>query len=778
MTTTPTTTTARGLRYLPLAELCLALLTLATVYGFRRVFTTDDFVPTLVVVAVYSSLAMVVTRRRGLGVVSSLLLGAVGLVLVLTYLFFAETTRYGLPSGATLDATRAAFSSSWSTFQSVVAPAPVEDGFLLAASVALFFAVFLADWAAFRLWSTFEAMVPATTLFVFCALLGSTQHRLDAVVVFVAAAVAFLLAHRIARRETSTGWVTDDVARGSDALLRAGVVLGVLAVLGGIVLGQRLPGAESGALVSWRGSDGPKGDRFTVSPLVEISSRLVQQSDTELFTVQADREAYWRLTSLDTFDGSSWRSKGRFTVADGDLETPRPPAAGTTELDQRYNVTNLARLWIPAAYQVDRVEDAPARYEADSGTLIVDTSLDTSDGLQYSVRSAVPTYSADELRTAPRTVPEDVRTRYLDLPADFADSQAAREARTRTAGATTDYDRARELQDWFRDEFEYSLEVQPGHGEGAINDFLRNRKGYCEQFAGTFAAMARSLGIPARVAVGFTWGDADPSTPGLYRVKGRHAHAWPEVYLGPYGWVAFEPTPTRGAPNSAAWTGVEARQAESTEPAPSGTGASTTTTATTTDAAAGSVPTVPELTAAPPTLPPTGADEGGSPFALVTDHPALSVVLGLVLLAGLALFVGVPAAYATQRRRRRARAGHDPSARVRLAWEESLDELALVGSVPSPSETHDEFAARAGTDLPTAAGALSQLARDTDAATYAPDLVDTDGVRRASAAAEAVVAAVDTRVGAGARFRRHLDPRPLLARRRRRRPWHEARLGG
>ena len=75
-----------------------------------------------------------------------------------------------------------------------------------------------------------------------------------------------------------------------------------------------------------------------------------------------------------------------------------------------------------------------------------------------------------------------------------------------TAGATTAYDQARALQDWFRAEFEYSLEVPAGHGSSAIEAFLQRRAGYCEQFAGTMAAMARAVGLPARVAVGFTPG--------------------------------------------------------------------------------------------------------------------------------------------------------------------------------------------------------------------------------------------------------------------------------
>ena len=78
--------------------------------------------------------------------------------------------------------------------------------------------------------------------------------------------------------------------------------------------------------------------------------------------------------------------------------------------------------------------------------------------------------------------------------------------------------------------------------------------------------MARSIGLPARVAVGFTPGDVDPADPTLYHVKGKHAHAWPEVYLNGYGWVLFEPTPSRGAPN-AGYTGVTEAQ-DPTSPIP------------------------------------------------------------------------------------------------------------------------------------------------------------------------------------------------------------------
>jgi Transglutaminase-like superfamily/Domain of unknown function (DUF4129) len=76
----------------------------------------------------------------------------------------------------------------------------------------------------------------------------------------------------------------------------------------------------------------------------------------------------------------------------------------------------------------------------------------------------------------------------------------------------------------------------------------RSQRGYCEQFAGTMAVLVRALGLPARVAVGFLPGDRGRG--GLFRVTSQHIHAWPEVYFPAFGWVAFEPTPTRANPQA------------------------------------------------------------------------------------------------------------------------------------------------------------------------------------------------------------------------------------
>src|SRR5262249_12559442 len=150
---------------------------------------------------------------------------------------------------------------------------------------------------------------------------------------------------------------------------------------------------------------------------------------------------------------------------------------------------------------------ANVRYEDGSATLIVGNDLPTSDGLQYDVTSVIPNFQQAALESAGGFVPDDVAKHDTELPSSRPQRVRALAA-TVTADQSTTYAKALRLQDWFRENFKYNLQVRPGQSVSAIEDFLFNtREGYCEQFAGTYAAMARAIGMPTRVAVGFTPGE-------------------------------------------------------------------------------------------------------------------------------------------------------------------------------------------------------------------------------------------------------------------------------
>ena len=306
----------------------------------------------------------------------------------------------------------------------------------------------------------------------------------------------------------------------------------------------------------------------------------------------------------------------------------------------------------------------------------------------------------------------------------------------------------------------YDQNVPQGHGDDAIVDFLKVRRGYCEQFAGTFAAMARAAGLASRVAVGFTPGIQDPKNPDRYLVKGEHAHAWPEVWLGQYGWVPFEPTPGRGAPNAQAYTNVPEQQA-TPDPRPTTTLASGATSTTNPDA--GNV----DAEALARQFGDLGTAGGGTLAKKSSPWPARLAVVGLALLGlGLGYLLAVPTVLARRRRHRRRAAADDPAARVRVAWTESTEAVALAGTNRHADETSREFAGRAGERLPDQRAGIAALAEANDAAVFGAEGVDEDQAAQAEEIRRSVHGAVAQVVPRRRRVLAWLDVRRLWPRRR------------
>ncbi len=737
------------------AEVALALLTVAAIAGLARLYQDITFFLPLTVLAVAGHALAAACRRRRLPAPLIAVIALVAGAVLIAWLLFGSTTVIGIPTPHTLDAADAALRHAWKRFGVVVAPAPVLPGFQLAAAVAVWAGIWFADWAAFRLWAAAESLAPAAVLFVFGSMLGAPRHRVEATVLFAAAALAFMLVHRIARQEGAGTWVTAAPGSGRRSIVRVGAALGGIALIGGAVLGPHVPGAGRKAALPWRQGSGNIGSRITVSPLVDIRKRLVDESNDEAFNVRSNRPSYWRLTSLDTFDGRIWSSGGSFSRARGKLAKNAPDSHDPRRISQQFEIGALSAIWVPAAFEASSVDpgDTRMRWDADSSTLIVDDDRNTSDGFIYNVVSDAPRYTAAELRRSTESFPAYIRRQYLELPKDF-NGGAARLARTVTRPGRDPFDRALLLQNWFRDRFTYDLHVPAGHSEDAIAEFLSSRRGYCEQFAGTYAAMARSIGLPARVAVGFTPGDVDPSDPELYRVKGKHAHAWPEVWFANLGWVPFEPTPGRGAPGAESYTGVKPQQA-------------------TTRLLPGTQTTVPDST--PSSSVPTKAPkldprkfnvDAGNGLAArgrrrkTIDNPFVVIVFALLIIGFgyVLLALGLPA---VRRRQARTRAV-TPSERVALAWDEASDAVARTGStLPYSSETHHEYASRVASALGPSAEAHRELASVASESAWSNAHPASAKVGRAEAISRAIQIEVDRRMTGRDRARSRLAPRRL-----------------
>jgi transglutaminase-like putative cysteine protease len=600
-------------------------------------------------------------------------------------------------------------------------------------------------------------------LFLFTCLLGEDAGRGWAVALYAGSLIGFLLLHRLVRQDGSSHWVADRRVAGNRSLLVAGTGLGVLAVVVGTVLGPAFPGAGSVPLLDPTEIGKDKG-REIVSPLVDMKSRLVQQSALEMFRVESPVRSYWRLTSLEEFDGRIWRSSGSFGSVDGELPQSVETTLDGEEFEQSYTISSLARVWLPSAYEPRALDadDTDVRYDEESATLIVDNDITSSDGLSYQVTSLSPRIAPEDLSGTADEIPGNIRDDFLQLPEGFSPRVQELAARI-VADSATPADQALALQDYLR-KFEYSLEAQEGQSESAIEDFLFvNRIGYCEQFAGAFAAMARSVGLPSRVAVGFTPGEEDPDDPGTYIVRGEYAHAWPEVYIAGAGWVAYEPTPNRGAPNAQSYTGVPEQQAEAGE-------ADGVEIASTTETTEG----IPQVTDPSSQVRDPGdeeiisgdenrGDEGGSSDSAPVRYVfrpilrAIPIALGVVV-AYLVLF---PLGLAVRRRRRRSRA-ITPLEQVQLAWTESVEHAAIAGFEERASDTYVERAVRLGQALPEAADPALTLAARLEVGSYSAGGADADDARVAWEAAGAIGEAATEQASAKERLQRWFDPRWLL----------------
>jgi transglutaminase-like putative cysteine protease len=344
--------------------------------------------------------------------------------------------------------------------------------------------------------------------------------------------------------------------------------------------------------------------------------------------------------------------------------------------------------------------------------------------------------------------------RYLEMP-DGLPSVVVETAQNVAAGAATDYDKAIALQAWFRSNFAYDTDVNFGSDKNAIADFIAAKRGFCQQFAGTFAVMARALGLPSRVAVGFTAGELRDD--GLYHVYGRHAHAWPEVWFAGLGWVAFEPTPGRGNADTAQYTGVEGQQATGGAtggPTGSNPGGSTSTT----NGVRGTAPEVDDTSGAgtgrTTTTVVAGAARGGG------GGPSLPWVLTGVVCLLILWVVAAPRVVRAVAHR------HDETAadRVVTAWRRTLGVLALAGAPAVRGATPIEYALIAKEATGIDHRALREIALHVTTAVYSPTVLDDATAERCDLLAHEIDVQCRDRIPTGTRAQALFDLR--LMRRR------------
>jgi transglutaminase-like putative cysteine protease len=499
----------------------------------------------------------------------------------------------------------------------------------------------------------------------------------------------------------------------------------VVAVIGSNFAGGLVP--VSGIL-DWRAQTGLGGGIFSgvsFNLFANITQTdLVSRSEEPVFiaTVEgadAPDDLYWKLFTLEVFDGENW-FPGRLSTRiprDGDpWEDPEHQFRGeTAAVAQTITISALRQNALPTLHSASSITSESAllsqsfRVRADAS---IPFDLRTWEGLTYQVQSNVPVPDLGVLASQPSqrdrlspifqeaadrgvftfqpkaptaeglVLPDDIND-YLDLPGDFDPALGTKAAELTQSGVTA-FEKSLLLEAWFRDpnEFTYSIDIDPGHSARGLSDWILDedspnyRTGYCEQFATAMAAMARSISIPSRVVLGFTPGER--ATNGAIIVRGKNAHAWVELWMNGQGWVRFDPTPRGDAVNpstnvNAAGVGFDARNfipdpsnlIDPTDPAGIGQPVN---------------PISPDLEGDPIPLGPEGLPLETSNRIRLTAFEAV--------LAGVAAVLGSIVLSKSIRRRRRLKRLREGD--ITGAWDEIVDRLTDLGHPPTPDQTHRE----------------------------------------------------------------------------------------
>jgi hypothetical protein len=721
----------RRLAAVPLAAAMIAAAGLA----FDRVFALSSILPVIAVATVTPaalSLALS-TGRRPWSLWTSLLVTTAGwLIVVSVTLFRADSTHGLLPSAATVSEAVGGLRDGPRALLSEILPAPDQPRLLVFVHALTWFATFAAVELALRARAALLPAVPACAMLVVALLLG-----VDGPPAAVPAVPALLvaLAVLLALLRGADGVVRG--ALGAGPALAAG--LGLIAVGIGPVLPMvsSRPPFDPRALVPAP----PADPHDAANPLDEISAWLIDPN-RPLFTVRAPVAKNWRLAVLDRFDGITWSPSARF-VPTGSRVPAGPQAAGTrNEVRQVVTIEDLPGAWLPAADRPTLVTGVRAQVDPASGTLLSADPL--YPGLQYEVTSAVTTYRLDDLQDA-RPAADVEAAAALTLPGDGSGQplqslESLREhAQQATAGSTTPSQQAVALEHYLSTTKTNDWSAPPGNGLQRLDFFLQksSNTGTSEQFAAAFAVMARTLGLPSRVAVGFQPGSEVAAD--TWQVRAGDVLAWPEVDFRGLGWVPFYPTP------------AQTRAPAGAEAVPAGAPPSR-------QAIDHHIAAAPPVGAATPR--PVRRQAEAATAGLALPLRAIATAIGGTATA---LYVVVVVA-ARRLRRWRRRRRLTPAGLVGGAWREAVDQLRDVGVAATPSMTASEVAVRgaAAVGTPAAAAhllALASLANRAGFAAETPSAADAeDAWRHCDILRQLVVA----RVGRLGVFRRRLAPRSLL----------------
>lgn len=626
--------------------------------------------PVIEVVAVVWLVGIGARLLRALPLITGLL-QLVALGVALTSLF--TTTGIGgvLPGPAAISQAASMVGGAWDQIMTTVPPASVTTELSLFIALLIGMVALLTDLLIAGAGAPAMVALPLLALYAVPASIYSGMLPWYAFVL-PAGCYAALLAvsgHRGVRARSNA----------AVSLSVSTALIATIAIVGALVITDAATGIGTNGRIPHTGhSGGPIG----LSPWALLRGQLTDDAPEDVLTVSGLAHP----TYLRTFTLEKWTEDKGFgfgpvaaDVTDFDGAVPGAPAQGSSAVTATVTPQNYRDKYLPIYADTTAVNGIGTgwSYDKSLGTVF---RTDPTVPKPYTVTVAQPTVTAAELRQ------ENVQSGGPLTQTGTLPAQVVSLAKSITAGTKNPFDAVDALLHYFTDPangFTYSLSTPLGNSGSALVDFLTDKRGYCEQYAAAMAIMVRSLGIPARVGIGFTQG-AEQSD-GTYEVTSTDAHAWVEVKFDKSGWVMFDPTPqVEGQGGLQGFVAGPAQGPSASASTTPSTGASTTSTAPSTTHSLQGAPLtqgqkIPGADATPGAVAATGSTWG---------RYLPGVLIALVVIAAAALLLAGPSMVRRARRRRRLlRAASRSPGAGSAAWQEIYDTLVDHGMSPGSEET-------------------------------------------------------------------------------------------
>ena len=500
------------------------------------------------------------TRRTPIAAAAGPVLAANAVLLYVTVLDTSSSAyAYVFPTRGSLTGLADLARSGFTDIRTLAAPVPTHRGLVLLAIVGLSAVELVVDLIAVTLRRAAAAGLPLLAVFALCTSVAKGGVGWLPFAIATAGYLWLLLADsrdRISRWGRTLGvdpgsrphisWADTETA--PSPLSALGRRIGATVIAVGVVVPMLIPGLHGGLPKRGNGSGNGSGHGssqvVTLNPIVNIRAQLTSPKATPVLRMRTTdfSPTYLRLTSLDRFDGTTF-SPSTLVAGTGAKVSKgiAAPAVSGTTVQTTVSVGSLAVHWLPLPMQVVSPLEVKGDWRYDPGSNTVFSAKADTKNISYTTASIRYEPNASDLDTAGFVVRGDVPATYLDLP-PISDRVVAL-AQTITAKAPSAFAKAVAIQNYLTSApFTYDTSVPGSDSVDALEQFLlQTKRGFCQQYAASMAVLARIVGIPSRVAVGFTHGLRQND--GTWLVTTHDAHAWPELYFPGFGWLPFEPTP-------------------------------------------------------------------------------------------------------------------------------------------------------------------------------------------------------------------------------------------